>query len=667
MARSEHYLYRAKPSPWPKTVIALHAQVDWIDDVNSPQRQHLQLLQWNVAIVTKEPSGYVISRSACGATADGFWTGMAECLNRSRGATLICSCTRQAAAALQLWEGLENGEVTIAGNDHRQGPSGGRNVSGLPQGSGDNVVAEPKQVDEGMVRGMRHTVGKGRGNGRGSSRNGSERRPGIMIVQDPPVVMELRLEGSQYKLTWLDAANYSVDCATEYGDTPETARRLAEWFISAAATLKSLGDCGWQNTAGSQAMHLYRSSYLDASILSHTHPVASGLERDALFGGRCECFRIGRVAGNVHLFDIRSMYPYLCSVLSVPVRLCRTVERPTMDELRLLDPALFCIAEVAIETDEPNYPVRNGDAVVYPAGRFWTTICGVELAHAMQAGHVRGVRRIAIYESESAIKRYAEALYTLRRLYDSRCDMVQSAYIKRLMNSVVGKFAQTDRRWMDCPNGESAFEWGEWWGAGPEGDSVRWRSLAGYVQREEKGGWSHGAVPAITVCITSAGRARLRETMDAARRENVVYCDTDAIIVNDFGSELLTLAGWIRPGEWGYLQHVESADGCTIYGDKKYTIGKRSRYSGASTRPSEGRPGRLDGSSQSATHAAFGNSGRNGGCLNRSNQPWIGWALRQQMSPADWRESHPAGPVAGRYDRTRAPGGVVKPVELWEW
>ena len=645
MARSEHYLFRVRPSPWPKTVITLHVQCEWVTDDNNPLRQVLYMRQWNVAIVTKEEGGYSISRTACGATIQGFYLGLAECLNRSRGCTLICSCTRQAAAALKLWELLENGEVTISGRDYRSRKGIPGDLSGMPEDRAGDIVAGEKQVDKDNVQGMQNNMGQGGRNRRRHSSGGSRKTGGIMILNDPPIVMDLRLDGSQYKLIWLDAANYSVDAIGEWGDNPDTSRRLAEWYISAAVALKEAGDCGWQNTAGSQAMHLFRSSYLDTSILSHTHPAASQLEKDALFGGRCQCFRVGKIAGPVHLYDIRSMYPWLCANLSLPVRLCRALERPTMDDLAVLDPALFCIADVAIICDESQYPKRVGDAVHYPVGHYWTCLAGAELCSAMRAGNVRGVRRLAIYESEPALARYASALYGLRCRYDLQHSRNGGSYIKRLMNSVVGKFSQTERTWEDCPNAESAFEWGEWWATGRDGDMTRWRSIAGYVQREQLGGWSHGAVPAITIAITSAGRDRLARIMDAAERQSVVYCDTDAIIVDDYGAERLTLAGWIKPGEWGFLQHVESADECTIYGDKKYTIGGRNRYSGRS----------------------IGVGGANGAPVDGASQPWIGWALRHQQRPADWREYHPAIDTVGRYGGERCAGGIVRPMELWEW
>lgn len=645
MPRSEHFLFRARPSPWPRAVVCLSVIVDWSKREGEERREYAALKQWHITLVQKLPGGYSVTRSACGGTVDGFWSGLGECLTRTGGVYLICGNTRAASAALQLWEGLENGTIKVKGSDHRTTREAGRNLSPLPGGGGDTGLGQTVAMAADGVSEMRGSVGEKTRGRRKDRRQAGRGSAGIMILEDPPIVMELELDGSAGKLTWVDVGNYGLDSSGMFGDDEHTAGKVAEWFMGAATTIKQCGDAGWQNTAGSQAMHLFRSSYLDTQILSHCQPVASSLEGSALFGGRCECYRIGRIAGPCHMLDIRSMYPYLCSVLDVPVRLSRILDGPDVDALRDVCAVSFAVADVDIETDSPDYPYRSGNAVRYPVGRFATYLCGAELCYALSVGAVRRVRRAAVYESERALGRYAETLYRMRQAYDRANNATQSGYVKRLMVSLVGKFAQRERSWAECPNAESAFEWGEWYSRDADGNSERWRSIGGYIQRELLGGFGHGAVPAITAAITSAGRDRLRRIMDTAGRESVIYCDTDAVVVDDYGAERLTLAGWIRPGEWGCLQPVESADGCVIYGDKAYSIGGRTRCAGA---PRGGTSGTGEPTQASA-------------------QPWIGWSMKHQQQPADWREPQTYTRTEGRYDRPRAPGGIVRPMELWEW
>lgn len=455
----------------------------------------------------------------------------------------------------------------------------------------------------------------------------------------------LSLGGGGSTITWVDAANYGLDGISHSRNGTVTASSLADWFCQAASTLQSLGRCGWQSTAASQAMHLYRSVYHHEPTLCHTHPLATSLERGALFGGRCEPFSLGRVDGPVHLYDFRSLYPYLYSTIPVPVRLAGLHDSDASGAVAAMDGSTYAIAKVDIETDKPRYPYRHERTVTFPTGRFTTYLAGAELRDALQGGNVRKVRRAALYETALSLRGYAESLYAIRQEADTRRDVLLAAYIKRLMNCLHGKFGQSESKWVDRPNEESPYEWAEWWDRLPSGEFQRIRSLAYHVQREEKGGFSHGSVPAIAVAIASAGRSRLMGAIERAGWGNIAYCDTDAIICNDEGAENLAIGGWIEQGEWGKLQHVISAEWAEIYGVKHYRIGDHYRCAGEA----------MGGRSESVDANV------------PSVQPGIRQRLSVQLPPADWREEHPYQRGPGRYDRQREPGGRVKPIHIDEW
>lgn len=641
----EHWLSPARPSPWPGCVLCVSTDVEWRKNDGSERRETALLSAWGILAVIPQKGVYHVAREAVGYTAAGFWQTVREASLRTKNLWILGHSFRQQAAALELWQQMESGNVRIVGADWRPNAACGGTVSDLSvAGAGvhspataqmgpDRVPALPQRVDE-NPRVRRRSGGNGRG-----------RTGGVCILEDPPVVIELKIDGGGSKITWVDAANYGIDIVRDdaKGLAPVTA--LADWFIHAASTLHSLGRCGWQSTAGSQAMHLFRSVYHETPTLCHAEPRATTLERAALFGGRCECFRLGRLTGTSSMYDIRSMYPFLMANLSVPVRLRAVHELPDIDALQRLAAAHWTIADVAIETDEPEYPYRDNDAVVYPVGRYWTRLCGEELNHALSAGAVRGVRHAASYETERSLERYARELYALRCRSDARGDTLQSAWLKRLMVALPGKFGQQLCGWEDIPGAESPWEWAEWWSATEAGEPERWRSLAWAVQRQMRGGFSHDSVPAITAAICAGGRRRLAEIMGCAGMEHVYYCDTDAVIVDDYGAESLTLGGWVRPGEWGFLQHVVSSADCEIFGVKHYRIGGRVRAAGESV---SGRSGR----------GAAGTTGA---------QPSPRQSLRAKTVPADWRAAGKREPVTSRPLANRPPGGRVPTPEKWEW
>lgn len=643
--RYEHFLPAARPSPWPSAVLCVSASALWGAGGMGGAREYATLDSWHVQLCTRHGDGYAVAREASGATAEGFWKLVHEASCRTPRLLIISTEFRAAASVLGLWERMESGYVQIAGSDSRPLQRAGSEVHPVQRDGDDASEALPPEVGGSPLPKLSRVLSQSEGQKQPKRGKRERKSGGICILEDPPIVIEMRVGIGGAKVTWVDAANYGVNLSGASTAARSASTELSAWFIRAASTLHILGPCGWKNTAGSQAMHLFRAQYHETPTLSHTNRDATALESRAIFGGRCECFRLGRIDGNAHLYDIRSMYPYLCATILVPVRLVDARSVRTVVGLVEAVRHHFCIADVAIETDEPEYPYNDGKTVVYPTGRYNTTLCGAELDHALSNGRVRSVRCVALYEAEFALKRYAEALYEARCAADKQGDMALSVWIKRLLVSLPGKFAQRVAAWEDIPGAECPWEWAEWYQLGKSGAPERWRSIAGRIQREAKGGFSDGAVPAITAAICAAGRERLMRVMRCAGVENVYYCDTDSVIVSDYGVENLTLAGWVRPGEWGYLQHVESSADCEIYGVKRYRIGNRVREAGVSA----------------------GQSGGIGHGTGGGNQPWIGWSLRKQQSPADWRESHPVQRGPGMYDSRRESGGSVKTPEVMEW
>jgi hypothetical protein len=466
-----------------------------------------------------------------------------------------------------------------------------------------------------------------------------------MVLSDPPIILQLEIAGVQGSLTWVDAANYGVEFSESANHGQSNARRVASWFVAAASTLHTLGPCGWRMTAGSQAMHIYRSLYLDTPILSHTSRHATALERASLFGGRNEVYRLGRIPGPVYCYDFRSMYPYICTVLDLPVRLVDDQLVPTLQSLGAPERETYAIAEVAIETDQAWYPWRAADEIRYPVGRFITTLGGPELARAVQAGHVRSVRRAALYAAAPVLSSFSAALFAARRA--AHCGAVPGVevWIKRLLVSLPGKFAQRDRLWITRQGATPLHEWGEWFAPLPNMGVCRWRSIGGIVQVMMEGEYVSGCVPAITSAVCAAGRDRLLSAILAAGWENVYYTDTDSIVCNEVGRRSLEVGGWVRPDELGFLRLEEVAESAVIYGLKHYRIGRKARFAGS--------PGGGD--------AYWSEAGP------QPVVPWIGSSFRAHERP-EARRVMPRPPQDEIGDTSSsADGGWIRPLEVREW
>lgn len=643
--RYEHWLRAARPSPWPGAVLCLSCDVRWTATALGTGREYANLASWHVQLCTRHGDSYAVSRTASGTTAESFWAVVKTATLRGRNVWIISTEFRAVAAVLELWDRLESGHVRISGKDHR---TARRKDDVLPvRASSAGNTPQPLAEVGGIPRAQQLPAPLAEAQGHGGPRARMQRRgvSGVCVLEDPPIVLELMGDGWGGKVTWVDAANYGVSIPGAGNTLVQASTAMAFWFIHAASTLHSLGKCGWQATAGSQAMHLYRSVYHATPTLCHTEPRATALERGGLFGGRCEPFRLGKVDGGCHLFDFRAMYPYLYTTTMVPVRLVGVYPTADVATIRDAAPGQWWIAKVDIQTDEPEYPYRAGSTVIYPVGRFTTTLCGAALTGAIASGCVRRIRRLATYESDYALKGYAEGLYQVRCASERLADKPISGWVKRLMNCLHGKFAQTSCFWEDVPGAECPWKLAEWYHRLKSGEFQRRRVIGDRITKEIRGGFAHGTVPAIAAAIASAGRDRLLSAVICAGWQHVYYVDTDAIIMDDTGRDSLIAAGWVRPGEWGYLQHVISATSCDIGGVKRYRIGGRTVEAGR--------------------HRPDGTPDGTGG--NQATIPGVRERLIRQLPPADWREAHPWQPGPGRYEARRSPGGWVWRVELNEW
>jgi hypothetical protein len=145
-----------------------------------------------------------------------------------------------------------------------------------------------------------------------------------------------------------------------------------------------------------------------------------------------------------------------------------------------------------------------------------------------------------------------------------------AAIIKGLSVSICGKFGQIDRQWVDEPRKSAIDLYGEWWEVDANGNYIRYRAIAGKVQREIRLGFAADAVPSIAAWITSAGRIHLLQHIRIVGWENTYYVDTDGIITNQSGFDRLCQSNLIDIGVLGTMQLKHRSSRVDIRGIKHY-------------------------------------------------------------------------------------------------
>ena len=307
------------------------------------------------------------------------------------------------------------------------------------------------------------------------------------------------------------------------------------------------------------------------------------LERQSLHGGRIQCFRVGRYYGKFYHLDVNGLYPYVMYHHSYPRRLVRYQERMDFDELRAAKSCYECVARVLISSRYSDYPVRIDSRQYHVTGRFWTALCGGELQRAIDNQHISEVGTVQLYSKASLFRSWVDRWYD-RKI--SACgDTVEQRrdyeFVKLIINSLSGKFAQSGKRWQDVPGRIPLVRWGGYVDEfGDEKRPHKWRGIAGNAQVYVDAGEPEHSFPLITACITANAREYMRQLIAIAGQENCHYMATDSLIVNKDGYMSLLLEEKIHPTKMGMMKVLGVYSSVSINGANWYTLDNKEVASG---------------------------------------------------------------------------------------
>lgn len=332
------------------------------------------------------------------------------------------------------------------------------------------------------------------------------------------------------------------------GDDPWLARCAADVAILEAAVCQLLdwwdeaGEGRWSVTGAGCAMTTVRRRLRQYTVMADPDPEARAFERRAIYGGRRDLTRFGRLDGGPWVeLDFVSAYPTVAGALDVPC-----VPKGWDDGVAvsaLADPprATGWIAEVVVQSASPAWPARTGGDVVCPVGTWRTVLAGPELQAAAREGAILEVGRARRYWCHPALADWSRwVLATLRGEVAGTPEVVRIA-AKGWSRSGLGKFAGRTSESQDRgPAWAPGWRVMEGWD-GYAGQRALMIELAGrrwWVTRNLE---ALDAVPAIYAWIESACRLRLRAVLDALGEDVWVQADTDGVIC-----DVQAMRRWLR-------------------------------------------------------------------------------------------------------------------------
>lgn len=488
-------------------------------------------VDWSVCWWRCERGKALPHRQQSGQGRSGFWELVTDLLSSEGDVWCFSSQANRDMTSLGLWDRIEEGTVRLQGIDKQSGKPGDKDS--LP------VVSD------------------------------------YMMLHDPPFMVRLAIPGRAGRMVIVDTRNYGLS-TVDIGSSPT--RQALVTGDKASSMLRAVAIANGptiQATAASTAFAWWKLRFLRSSVLVHSHDMALRLERDAIHGGRCECYFIGTVPEKCAHLDVRAAYPAVAMTTALPVRLLHYGDCPEMKTYPPSRGAVGYIADVTVQVFRPVAPYIKDGLTVYPIGRFRTTLCGPELDLVRANGNVLKVHRWASYEMEPILAEFETALWGYRQAALEWKDLHADELYKRLMNAVIGKFAQRGRFWEVVPDAIAPMPFGTYYLPLADGKFECRRAVAWSVQRLVDRGESADSCPAIAAWVYSEARVRLWRLIEKAGMGNVWYVDTDSLFVNATGGRRLAENPEIPHGEIGGLRDVEGFETLALFGVKDYRHGEK--------------------------------------------------------------------------------------------
>src|SRR3989304_2332967 len=431
---------------------------------------------------------------------------------------------------------------------------------------------------------------------------------GCACIKQPPTIIGFRVAATQGRIVVVDLMNWfneNLDELSKQADwqirsEPLPNDSVLEWYDHATQPANAILDTfvelmQWTKdnelgmfryTSAAQSMAAYRHRFMPTKIYVHDNIPCKKHERHGYYGGRTECFYIGKIDFDVWQYDVQSMYPSVMRSEPVPVKLLDFTpsERylpPTGNEVWK-----NMIAAVTLHTDDAVYPVRRNGYCVYPTGVFQTVLAGPELLRAYRRGHIIAVASQARYETAVIFTEFVDTLWAMRQQYKQAGNVLYDSFAKKILNSLYGKWGQQSEEWVRRPDIEAPGPWAAWvqYCMGRVGKRT-FRSFGWSTEELIGKGETIASFPAISAFITSAARCKMNWLRYTACPENVLYQGSDALIVTLDGKHWLEASGEIQDNAIGKLRLEYRADRGHIYachdyllGDKQVIAGRAGKY-----------------------------------------------------------------------------------------
>jgi hypothetical protein len=346
-------------------------------------------------------------------------------------------------------------------------------------------------------------------------------------------------------------------------------------------------------TKASQAFTTYTYKFMKFNIYVHLDEEAQGIERDSYCGGRVETFRIGEFKDKEWVkLDYNSNYAYVMKRNHYPVQLQGILQECDEERLKEVLASFLCIARVQVKTDIPVYPIKEGGKLIFPIGTFTTTLCTRGLAEAIKRKHLVGIDVVCCYSSEKIFEDYVDFFYSKKLEAQREGNLIKRTIYKDLLNSLYGKFAERHPLTTFEDVEEGAITGGQLI-TYPDGKrKVVEPCFCGRVIKQGELTNTKHTLTAISSHVTENARWLLWDLIEKIGYENVLYCDTDSVIVGK--EHIKSIEKQLDNERLGALAIEAETNYVKINAPKDYIFGSEVKRKGIPARAVEIRPNEFE-------------------------------------------------------------------------
>lgn len=361
--------------------------------------------------------------------------------------------------------------------------------------------------------------------------------------------------------------------------------RLIAWLHD-----DDLGD--FRPTGNAQASAAFRHRFLaERSVLVTWGADTRAAERRAAWCGRAEVWQPGLHRVQVVEYDFTAAYAHVAQREHLPQRLLGPCshKRKGFQVERL--PSTMTLYELDVDTDVPVLPADLHGGIGWPVGRFRTTVWDVEAALAEREGARLTVRRAWLYEAGPVLRDWADWTLACLNGHGPGADPLLRRVVKHWSRALIGRFALrypalSYVRDEDEPDARIATLW----------DADRKLALKEIqvgrqvfeADGEEEAGSS---TPMLMSAVMAHSRVRLWQLMRAVGPDELLYVDTDSVIVTAAGAERVDAR--LRQGHFPGLRRKGEWKGADLRAPRNIDLGDERRVAGLPRRAGQLAPGQF--------------------------------------------------------------------------